>query len=127
MLKVPHWPGIGVTPVEAAMKEDRMPGEPYWDRGRAMSGRGCAPSCMKVFSLWRASPTGPGGADLRKCIKTFAQHGPGWRLRSARDELSKHRQGKYIGERKLMIACMRVTSPSTFAQTETGTIRPACV
>jgi hypothetical protein len=31
MLKVRHWPGIGVTPVEAAIKEDRMPGEPYWD------------------------------------------------------------------------------------------------
>jgi hypothetical protein len=31
MLKVPHWPGIGVTPVEAAIKEDSMPGEPYWD------------------------------------------------------------------------------------------------
>jgi len=31
MLKVPHGPGIGVTPVEAAIKEDRMPGEPYWD------------------------------------------------------------------------------------------------
>jgi len=28
MLKVPHWPGIAVTPVEAAIKEDRMPGEP---------------------------------------------------------------------------------------------------
>jgi len=31
MLKVPDGPGIGVTPVEAAIKENRMPGEPYWD------------------------------------------------------------------------------------------------
>ena len=31
MLKVPNRPGIGVTPVEAAIKEDWMPGEPYWD------------------------------------------------------------------------------------------------
>ena len=30
-LKVPDGPGIGVTPVEAAIKEGRMPGEPYWD------------------------------------------------------------------------------------------------
>jgi len=31
MLKVPDGPGIGVTPVEPAIKENRMPGEPYWD------------------------------------------------------------------------------------------------
>jgi L-alanine-DL-glutamate epimerase-like enolase superfamily enzyme len=31
MLKVPDRPGIGVTVVEAAIKENRMPGEPYWD------------------------------------------------------------------------------------------------
>jgi len=31
MLKVPDGPGIGVTPNEAAIKENRMPGEPYWD------------------------------------------------------------------------------------------------
>jgi L-alanine-DL-glutamate epimerase-like enolase superfamily enzyme len=31
MLKVPDGPGIGVTPVEQAIKENRMPGEPYWD------------------------------------------------------------------------------------------------
>ena len=31
MLKVPDGPGIGVTPVEEAIKENRMPGEPYWD------------------------------------------------------------------------------------------------
>jgi L-alanine-DL-glutamate epimerase-like enolase superfamily enzyme len=31
MLKVPDKPGIGVTPVEQAIKENRMPGEPYWD------------------------------------------------------------------------------------------------
>jgi hypothetical protein len=31
MLKVPLCPGIGVTPVEAAIKEDRMPGEPSLD------------------------------------------------------------------------------------------------
>ncbi len=31
MLKVPDGPGIGVTPVEAAIKENRMPGEPWWD------------------------------------------------------------------------------------------------
>jgi hypothetical protein len=31
MLKVPDGPGIGVTPVAAAIKEGRMPGEPYWD------------------------------------------------------------------------------------------------
>jgi L-alanine-DL-glutamate epimerase-like enolase superfamily enzyme len=31
MLKVPTGPGIGVTPIEAAIKEGRMPGEPYWD------------------------------------------------------------------------------------------------
>ena len=30
-LKVPDGPGLGVTPVEAAIKEGRMPGEPYWD------------------------------------------------------------------------------------------------
>jgi L-alanine-DL-glutamate epimerase-like enolase superfamily enzyme len=30
-LKVPDGPGIGVTPIEAAIKEGRMPGEPYWD------------------------------------------------------------------------------------------------
>jgi L-alanine-DL-glutamate epimerase-like enolase superfamily enzyme len=31
MLRVPDGPGIGVTPIEAAIKENRMPGEPYWD------------------------------------------------------------------------------------------------
>ena len=31
MLKVPDGPGIGVTPNEKAIKENRMPGEPYWD------------------------------------------------------------------------------------------------
>jgi galactonate dehydratase len=31
MLRVPDGPGIGVTPNEAAIKEGRMPGEPYWD------------------------------------------------------------------------------------------------
>jgi L-alanine-DL-glutamate epimerase-like enolase superfamily enzyme len=31
MLKVPDGPGIGVTPNEEAIKENRMPGEPYWD------------------------------------------------------------------------------------------------
>ncbi len=31
LLKVPDGPGIGVTPNEAAIKENRMPGEPYWD------------------------------------------------------------------------------------------------
>jgi L-alanine-DL-glutamate epimerase-like enolase superfamily enzyme len=31
MLRVPNGPGIGVTPIEAAIKENRMPGEPYWD------------------------------------------------------------------------------------------------
>ena len=30
-LKVPDGPGIGVTPNEQAIKENRMPGEPYWD------------------------------------------------------------------------------------------------
>jgi L-alanine-DL-glutamate epimerase-like enolase superfamily enzyme len=30
-LRVPDGPGIGVTPIEAAIKEGRMPGEPYWD------------------------------------------------------------------------------------------------
>jgi len=31
MLKVPDGPGIGVTPNEKAIEENRMPGEPYWD------------------------------------------------------------------------------------------------
>ena len=31
MLKVPDGPGIGVTPIAAAIKENRMPGEPWWD------------------------------------------------------------------------------------------------
>jgi L-alanine-DL-glutamate epimerase-like enolase superfamily enzyme len=31
MLKVPNGPGIGVTPIEAAIKEGRRPDEPYWD------------------------------------------------------------------------------------------------
>ncbi len=30
-LTVPDKPGIGVTPDEKAIKENRMPGEPYWD------------------------------------------------------------------------------------------------
>ena len=31
MLKVPDGPGLGVTPDEAAIQRNRMPGEPYWD------------------------------------------------------------------------------------------------
>ncbi len=31
MLKVPDGPGLGVTVNEAALKEARMPGEPWWD------------------------------------------------------------------------------------------------
>jgi L-alanine-DL-glutamate epimerase-like enolase superfamily enzyme len=31
MLKVPDGPGIGVTPNEKAIKENCLPGEPYWD------------------------------------------------------------------------------------------------
>ncbi len=31
MLKVPDGPGLGVTANEAALKEARMPGEPWWD------------------------------------------------------------------------------------------------
>ena len=31
MLRVPDGPGIGVTPNEKAIRENRMPGEPYWD------------------------------------------------------------------------------------------------
>ena len=31
MLKVSDGPGIAVTPIEAALKENRMPGEPWWD------------------------------------------------------------------------------------------------
>jgi L-alanine-DL-glutamate epimerase-like enolase superfamily enzyme len=31
MLKVPDGPGLGVTVSEAALKEARMPGEPWWD------------------------------------------------------------------------------------------------
>jgi L-alanine-DL-glutamate epimerase-like enolase superfamily enzyme len=30
-LKVPDGDGLGVTPVEAAIKEGRLPGEPYGD------------------------------------------------------------------------------------------------
>ena len=31
MLRVPNGPGIGVTPNEKAIRQNRMPGEPYWD------------------------------------------------------------------------------------------------
>ena len=31
MLTVPDGPGIGVTPNERAIKQNRLPGEPYWD------------------------------------------------------------------------------------------------
>jgi len=93
-----------------------------------MSGRGSAPACMKVFSLWNALPIGPGGADLLEVHQDIC---PTWRRLaleddSARDELSKHRQGKYIGERKLHDT-VHACRPPTFAQTETGSIRPACV
>jgi L-alanine-DL-glutamate epimerase-like enolase superfamily enzyme len=31
MLRVPDGPGIGVTVNEQALKEARMPGEPWWE------------------------------------------------------------------------------------------------
>jgi hypothetical protein len=67
-----------------------------------MSGRGSTPACMKVFSLWSASPIGPGGADLLEVHQDIC---PTWRrlVLEIQPEInsSKHRQGKYIGERKL--------------------------
>jgi hypothetical protein len=96
-----------------------------------MSGRGSTPACMKVFSLWSASPIGPGGADLLEVHQDIC---PTWRrlVLEIQPEInsSKHRQGKYIGERKLrscMIPCTRVASPTHLCTDGTGSIRPACV
>jgi hypothetical protein len=92
-----------------------------------MSGRGSAPACMKVFSSRSASLIGPGCADWLEVHQDIC---PTWRRLALEIQpemsSSKHRQGKYIGERKLHDT-VHTCRPPAFAQTETGSIRPACV
>ena len=77
-----------------------------------MSGRGSAPACMKVFSLWSASPIGPGGADL---LEEHQDICPTWRrlaLEIQPDMNSANTvRGSTSASGSCMIPCTRVASP----------------
>lgn len=77
-----------------------------------MSGRGSAPACMKVFSLWSASPIGPMGADLLEVHQDIC---PTWRRLALeiQPEMNSANtvRGSTSASGSCMIPCTRVAPP----------------